>query len=117
VGGGYRPGSSTDYRAVLFARALGSEAVINATDVPGVYDTNPKTNPEAKKLDRITHDQLERIIRESTRQAPGEYGLFDLKAVRLAARIGMPLIFIDGRDPEELRRAVEGDHSGTVVEG
>jgi len=117
VGGGYKPGSSTDYRAVLFARALGSEVVINASDVRGVYDANPRTNHKARKLDRVTHDQLERIIRESTRQAPGEYGLFDLKAVRLAARIGMPLIFIDGRDPEELRRAVEGGHSGTVVEG
>ena len=116
VGGGYRPGSSTDYRAVLLARALGSEAVINATDVPGVHDANPKTNPNARKLDKVTHAQLEAIIKESTRQAPGEYGLFDLKAVRLAARIRMPLIFIDGRDPEELRRAVEGGHSGTVVE-
>ncbi|MFH2111106.1 MAG: UMP kinase [Candidatus Bathyarchaeota archaeon] len=115
VGGGYKPKSSTDYRAILLARALGSDAVINATDVPGVYDSNPHTNPKARKLDTATHAQLERIIKESTRQAPGEYGLFDLKAVKLAARINMPLIFIDGRDPEELRRAVEGGHSGTVV--
>ena len=115
VGGGYWPGSSTDYRAVLLARALGSKVVINASDVPGVYDSNPKTDPNARKLDSITHTQLERIIKETARQAPGEYGLFDLKAVRLAARIRMPLIFIDGRDPEELRRAVEGSHSGTVV--
>jgi len=117
VGGGYRPGSSTDYRAVLLARALGSDAVINATDVPGVYDSNPRTNPKARKLEHITHAQLEEIIKENTRQAPGEYGLFDLKAAKLAARINMPLIFIDGRDPEELRRAVEGGHSGTLVEG
>jgi uridylate kinase len=116
VGGGYRPASSTDYRAVLLARGLGSDAVINATDVPGVYDANPKTSPHAKKLDRITHAQLERIIKDTTRQAPGEYGLFDRKAVKLAARISMPLIFIDGRDPEEIRRAIEGGHSGTVVE-
>ena len=117
VGGGYRPGSSTDYRAVLLARALGSDAVINATDVPGVYDANPRTKPEARKLDHLTHAQLKRIIMENARQAPGEYGLFDLKAAKLAARINMPLIFIDGRDPEELRRAVEGGHSGTLVEG
>jgi uridylate kinase len=116
VGGGYRPGSSTDYRAVLLARSLGSEAVINATDVPGVYDRNPRIDPDARKIDSITHAGLERIIKGTARQAPGEYGLFDLKAVRLATRIRMPLIFIDGRDPEELRRAVEGGHSGTVVE-
>jgi uridylate kinase len=117
VGGGYRPGSSTDYRAVLLARALGSDTVINATDVSGVYDANPRTNPKARKLSHLTHIQLEKIIKENTRQAPGEYGLFDLKAAKLAARINMPLIFIDGRDPEELRRAIEGGHSGTLVEG
>jgi len=116
VGGGYKPGSSTDYRAVLLARALDSDAVINATDVPGVYDSNPRTNPDAVRLDHITHARLEKIIKKTARQAPGEYGLFDLKAVRLAAKIEMPLIFIDGRDPDELRRAVEGGHVGTVVE-
>ena len=115
VGGGHLPGSSTDYRAVLFAEAAGADLVVNATDVDGVYDKNPEKHLDAVKLERITHSQLERIILDNTEQAPGKYGLFDLKAVRRAKKLGIPLLFIDGTDPEQLVKAVEGDHGGTLV--
>ena len=115
VGGGHLPGSSTDYRAVLFAEAMGADLVVNATDVDGVYDKNPEKHPDAVKLDRITFSRLEEIIMESTEQAPGEYGLFDLKAVRLARRLKIPMVFVDGTDPEEIMRAVEGGHNGTEI--
>ena len=115
VGGGHKPGSSTDYRTVIFAEAIGADLIINATDVPGVYDVNPKTNPDARKLDSLSYAELEKIVRANTRQAPGEYGLFDLKAIRLAGRLGIPLVFVDGTDPEEIIRAVTGDHHGSTV--
>jgi len=115
VGGGHMPGSSTDYRAVLFAEAAGADFVVNATDVSGVYDRNPEVHPDAVKLDHITHAWLEEIILENAEQAPGEYGLFDLKAVKRAKKLKLPLIFIDGTDPEEIARAIEGGHGGTEV--
>jgi len=115
VGGGHLPGSSTDYRAVLFAEAMGADLVVNATDVDGVYDKNPEKHPDAMKLDRITFSRLEEIIVESTEQAPGEYGLFDLKAVKLARRLKIPMVFVNGTDPEEIMRAVEGGHNGTEI--
>ena len=115
VGGGHKPGSSTDYRTVIFAEAIGADLIINATDVPGVYDKNPKTNPDARKLDSLSYAELEKIVSANTRQAPGEYGLFDLKAIRLAGRLGIPLVFVDGTDPEEIIRAVTGDHHGSTV--
>jgi uridylate kinase len=117
VGGGHMPRSSTDYRAALFASAMGADLIVNATDVGGVYDSNPKTNPDAEQLSALTFKELERIIGRNARQAPGEYGLFDLKAVRLAARLGIPVVFVDGSDPQEIVRAVEGGHSGSVVSG
>ena len=117
VGGGYKPGSSTDYRAVLFAEAMNADLIINATDVQGVYDVNPKTNANAKKIDNLTFQELESIIVTNLKQAPGEYGLFDLKAVRLCSRLGIPVVFVDGTDPEEILRAVQGNHHGTVVNG
>jgi len=70
---------------------------------------------DAVKLDQLSYDKLVKIIKENTRQSPGEYGLFDLKAVRLAKRAGIPIVFIDGTDPEEIRRAVEGTYSGSIV--
>jgi len=52
---------------------------------------------------------------ENTNQAPGEYGLFDLEAVKLSMILGKPVVIIDGRDPEEITRAVYGTHSGSII--
>lgn len=115
VGGGYKPRSSTDYRTVIFAEAMQADLIINATDIDGVYTKNPNIYDDAEKLPELTYLRLEEIIKQNTRQAPGEYGLFDLKGVRLAKRLGIPLIIIDGTDPEEIIRAVKGSHSGSRV--
>ena len=116
VGGGYKPGSSTDYRAVIFAGRMGADLIVNASDVDGVYDHDPRINPEARKLSKLTFSELETIIKSNTVQSPGKYGLFDLKAVRLAAKLEIPIVFIDGRDPEEIKRAVHMQHHGSIVQ-
>lgn len=115
VGGGYKPGSSTDYRAVIFAKYMQADLIINATDIDGVYTKNPKKHADAEKLPTLTCTTLEEIIKQNTRQAPGEYGLFDLKAVRLAKKLDIPIIIIDGTDSEEIVRAVKGTHNGSTI--
>ena len=117
VGGGHLPGSSTDYRTVLFAKAMGADLIVNATDYGGVFDKDPSRYPDARQYHSLTFQRLEEIIRSRFEQAPGDYGLFDLKATRLARRLSIPIVFIDGTDPEEIVRAVEGGHSGTEVRG
>ena len=117
VGGGHLPSSSTDYRAILFARAMGADLMVNATDYGGVFDKDPSRHPDARQYRHLTYKQLEEIIRSRFEQAPGDYGLFDLKATRLARRLRIPIVFIDGTDPEEIVRAVEGGHGGTEVRG
>lgn len=82
VGGGYDIGTSSDFDAVSFAKAIDADILINASNINGVFSDDPKTNPQARKFDRLTHEEF----------------------------------FIDGNDPEEIVRAVEGNHSGTVVE-
>jgi uridylate kinase len=117
IGGGHLPGSSTDYRAVLFAEAIDADLIVNVTDVKGVYDKHPEKELNAVKLDEITFSQLEKIILANAEQTPGKYGLFDLKAVRRAKKLKIPLVFVDGTDPEEIIRAVEGGHNGTMIRG
>jgi uridylate kinase len=117
VGGGHLPGSSTDYRAVLFGEAIGADLIVNATDFGGVFDKDPSEHPDARQFDMISYGHLERIIKNRFKQEPGEYGLFDLKAVKRAKKCGIPLIIIDGRDPEEIYRAIEGGHTGTEIRG
>jgi uridylate kinase len=115
VGGGYKPGSSTDYRSALFAGAIDAELIINATDFPGVFDKDPTKFPDAKKFDSLNYKQLEEIVKSRFKQSPGDYGLFDLKAVKYVASKHIPVIIIDGTDPEEIVRAIKGNHCGTII--
>jgi uridylate kinase len=115
VGGGHAPGSSTDYRAALFAGAIGADLIINATDYPGVFDKDPRKYQDAKKYDTLTYRDLEKIIKTRFKQDPGDYGLFDLKALHFTARRRIPVTIIDGRDPDEIIRAVNGKNNGTLI--
>jgi uridylate kinase len=114
VFGGNLPGSSTGYDAALFAEAIKADLLIKATDVDGVYSSDPDKDPDAKKYDKLTHDEFLRII-EQNPQIPGEYRLFDLPATKLIRKAKIKTIFIDGSDPEEIVRVVNEKHSGTVV--
>jgi len=115
VGGGYDPGSSSDYDATMFAKAIQADLLINTTNIDGVYSADPKADPNAKKFDRLTHKEFLKIIKKNV-QIPGEYRLFDLPAAKLIKKIKLKTIFIDGKDPMEMIRAVTGEHNGTVIE-
>lgn len=115
VCGGYDVGTSSDYDAAVFAKEIKADLLINATNVDGVYSDDPKKNPEAKKFDRLSFDEFEKIILKNV-QSPGEYRLFDLPATKLIKKHKIKTVFIDGNDPEEIVRAVEERHSGTVIE-
>jgi len=115
VYGGWKPLHSTDFDSVLLARTVGAELIINVTNVPGVFSADPRVDPAAKKFDRLGHDEFIKIVRKNV-QAPGQYALFDLKGAKLLKKIKVRMIVIDGRDAEEITRAVEEKHSGTVIE-
>ena len=115
VGGGDLPKSSTDYRAALFAGAIDADLIINATDYAGVYDKDPRKHVDAKKYDHLTYKELEMIVKNRFKQEPGDYGLFDLKALRFAAKRKIPVAIIDGTNPAELLYAVEGRINGTLI--
>lgn len=114
VCGGNEPGCSTDYDAALFAEAVGAKLLINATDIDGVYSSDPKKDPKAKKFSKLTFEGFEEIISKLP-QIPGEYRLFDLHATKLIKKAKIKTVIISGIDPMEIARAVEGRHHGTVV--
>ncbi|GAI45385.1 unnamed protein product, partial [marine sediment metagenome] len=114
VAAGYEPGHSTDYDAAIFAEAVGADLLINASNIDGVYTADPKRYKSAKKLKRLGHSEFIKIIKKNV-QAPGEYRLFDLPAAKTIKKAKIKTIIIDGKDPEEILRAVEGKHNGTVI--
>jgi uridylate kinase len=115
IGAGYEPGHSTDYNSAAFAAAVKADLLVNASNVDGVYTADPKKDPNARKLPKLTYDGFLRILQQNE-QVPGEYRLFDLSAAKIIKKAKIKTILVDGRDPEEIARAVAGKHNGTTVE-
>ncbi len=112
--GGLQPGQSTDAVAVLAAELMGAKLVVKATDVNGIYTADPKTDPSARKLDKLTYDEAIELLSRSPVRA-GTYELLDLLALKLAKRSRVAIRVIDGREPENIYRAVKGAEIGTLI--
>lgn len=115
VMGGLQPGQSTNAVGILAAEAMGADLFINATDVDGVYTSDPKKDPKAKKLDVVKTDEL-LVLTSRGKLEAGGYALFDPVAIRIVERSGIPTRIIDGRKPANIERAVRGEAVGTLVE-
>lgn len=115
VAAGYDVGTSSDYDAALLAKTVKADLLINATNVNGVYTADPKLDPNAKKIDKLNYADFENIMKQNL-QVPGEYRFFDIKATQMIRKFKIKTVFIDGREPEEIIRAVEGKQNGTIVE-
>lgn len=115
VAAGYEPGHSTDYDSAMIAAAVKADVLVNASNIDGVYTADPKKDPTATKLPKLTYDGFLRILQQNE-QVPGEYRLFDLSAAKVIKKAKIKTILVDGRDPEEIARAVAGNHNGTTVE-
>jgi uridylate kinase len=112
--GGLNPGQSTNAVAALAAETVQADMLLNATNVDGVYDRNPKISG-AKKLDVVTVDQLSEILTGSGTRA-GEYKLFDPVAIRVVRRSKIPTVIFNGNDPQNLRQVMKGMRSiGTRI--
>ena len=115
--GGTSPGWTTDRVAASLARVVKADRLVNATSVDGVYSEDPKENPFARRFERLTYAKLIDLTGEGHARA-GPKIVFDPVAARVAAKAGIPLLVVDGRDLDALRAAISGDaFHGTTVSG
>jgi uridylate kinase len=101
------PFFSTDTAAALRAMEIGAEVVIKATKVDGIYDSDPKRNPDAQKFKEMTH--LEFLNRR--------IAVMDSTAVTLCMENNMPILVLNLWDPHALVAALKGAEVGTLVHG
>lgn len=115
VMGGITPAQTTDAVSAVLAESVGADLLINATSVNGIYSADPKKDAGAVRHARLTPQELLDIITGSRMDA-GANTVLDIVAGKVIERSGIPLLVLDGRDPENLYRAiVEGAFVGTVV--
>jgi uridylate kinase len=106
-GGTGNPFFTTDTTAVLRAAEIEAQAVLKATNVDGVYSTDPKKDPAAKRFDRLTHAQA----------IEGGYKVMDATAFALARETSLPIIVFSIAEPGSIGAVLQGNGRGTVVAG
>jgi uridylate kinase len=114
VSGGMQAGQSTMAVSIHAASVIGAERVVVASDVDGVYTDDPKKNPAAKLLPRISFAQLAEISKKVSQRA-GDYQLIDAVGLAMALRTRIPLYYVNGNNLEAVRQALMGRQAGTIV--
>jgi len=103
--GSGNPFFTTDTAAVLRAVEIGADVLVKATNVDGVYDSDPHANPHAKRLAHVSYlDMLQEGL-----------GVMDSAAIALAMDNDLPIIVFDITVPGNILRAAMGSRIGTLV--
>lgn len=105
AGGTGHPYFSTDMGAALRAIEIEADMILAAKAIDGVYDSDPKVNPEAKKYDRLP---MKEVVEK-------QLGVMDLAAAVLCMENKMPMKVFGLKEEDSIIRAVKGSAGGTVL--
>ncbi|MFN2421843.1 MAG: UMP kinase [Gemmatimonadota bacterium] len=107
AGGTGNPYFSTDTAAVLRAIEIGAEALLKATNVDGIYTADPRVDPHAQFLKKISYlDALQRGLR-----------VMDTTALSMCGDNDLPIHVFNIHEPGAVRRILAGESVGSTVEG
>ena len=106
AGGTGHPYFSTDMSTVLMAIEIEADVILSGKAIDGVYDSDPKTNPNAKKYDTM---QMKDIVDQ-------QLGVIDLASAVLAMENHMPMMLFGLNDEDSIVKAMTGQSNGTFIE-
>jgi uridylate kinase len=114
IGAGWKPGWSTDYCAVMAAKKLGAHKVVNLSNIDYVYDTDPRENPDAKKIERIGWAEFRELIPKDW--DPGLSSPFDPVAAREAQAASLEVAIMNGGKLDEFEKYLNNEpFAGTII--
>ncbi len=115
IAAGWKPGWSTDYDAVILAQDYNIKSIIKMSNTDHVYDKDPKTSKDAVPLDRTLWSEYRAMVGD--KWVPGQHAPFDPVAAKLASDLGTKVLYLDGRDLENVEKAINGEKFvGTIIE-
>ena len=104
-GGTGNPFFSTDTAAALRACEISADVLLMAKNVDGIYDSDPKTNPAAKKYDKLTYSD---IVNQGLK-------VIDSTAATMCMENGVPTLAFGLNEKDSILRAVCGEKIGTLI--
>jgi uridylate kinase len=113
VTGGLHPGQSTNATAALIAEKVKASKFLNATDVDGIYDSDPNKNKGAKLFNEITVKKCIDLLGSEDSTA-GAYDLMDIVALKVIERSKIPTVVVKS-DPVVIEKAISGNNLGTRI--
>ncbi|HMW40563.1 MAG: UMP kinase [Saprospiraceae bacterium] len=99
------PYFTTDSAAALRASEINADVILKGTRVNGIYESDPEKNPDAKKFDELS---FEEVIRMNLK-------VMDMTAFTICRENHIPIIVFNINEDDNLRRIIDGEHIGTVV--
>lgn len=115
IAAGWKPGWSTDYDAVILAQDYNVKTVIKMSNTNYIFDKDPHKFGEAKPIEKLSWKKYRSMV--GNKWVPGKHAPFDPIASRLASELALKVIYLNGKDLENLEKAIDGKHfQGTVIE-
>jgi uridylate kinase len=91
--GGLHPGQSTNATSALVAEKVRARIFVNATDVNGIYNSDPNISHHAKVFKRVTIDKCIGVLSKNSSMA-GKYDLMDMVALKIIERSRIPTVIL-----------------------
>ena len=104
-----------DILSAYVAELVDADLLLNLSDVDGLYDSDPRSNPDAKLIERV--EALDESIYNIAGGAGTDRGtggmIAKLNAARMVTEKGIPMFILNGHEPEILYTLLDGGHVGT----
>ena len=114
VGGGWKPGHSSDGSAVGLAQTLGAKKLINLSNIDYVYTADPRKDPNAVKIEKSSWADFRKLLPETW--DPGANVPFDPIAAKMSEELGLEVAVMNGKNLENLSAYLDGkEFVGTVI--
>jgi len=112
---GWKPGWSTDYDAVMWARNFKSQTILNLSNIDYVYDKDPAVHRGAKKIRKISWKDFRKLV--GNKWDPGLNVPFDPVASREAQKLSLRVVIMNGSNLANLENFLNGKaFKGTTIE-
>ena len=104
-----------DTLSAYVALVCGADILINMSDIEGLYDSDPRTNPDARLISRV--DAIDEKVLSYAGGAGTDRGtggmITKLRAAEIVTAAGIPMLIVNGKSPDILYKISDGYHIGT----